>query len=372
MMFIHLLFLIHYCLSLKSFTIPYEDFIYCYTTKVYLDLKHPFIIDIDLSLHFTWLSDINLSSNTILLEKLYNNASHIMTFNSTIKVNFTTFQTNLYFTSPSSQSIPIELIFIKNKMYGLYDSIGLGYTQNNQSNSLLHKLKQSNIINYLGFGFIPNITNRNKGEIIFGKIPFNYIRNKYTLTIPLITTNTHLWGFELREFKVGEKVMMLNTTNSYAFFNTKHRAIKAPLKVMKFLIIEYFWWFMKNDLCVKSNKEIYCFDYIVETFPNVTFVIGNSQINLTKGELFILDGNKMKLCIEENEEDVWSIGIIVLRKYISYFDVEKKEIKLYSDNAFGWEDKRNEKEIKKVCFVLSFILIMDILKILMWNSEVIY
>ena len=60
MMFIHLLFLIHYCLSAKSFTIPYEDFIYCYTTKVYLDLKHPFIIDIDLSLHFTWLSDIKI------------------------------------------------------------------------------------------------------------------------------------------------------------------------------------------------------------------------------------------------------------------------------------------------------------------------
>lgn len=367
-MFIHLLFLIHYCLSAKSFTIPYEDFIYCYTTKVYLDLEHPFIIDIDLALDFTWLSDINLLSNPILLEKLYNNASHIMTFNSTIKVNFTTFQTNLYFTS--SESIPIELVFIKNKIFGLYDSIGLGYTQNNKSNSLLHQLKHSNIIDYLGFGFIPNVTNRNKGEIIFGKIPFNYTRHKYTLTISLINTNTHLWSFELSEFRVGDKVMVLNTTNSYAFFNTKHRAIKAPLKVMKFLIMEYFWWFMNNDLCVKSNKTIYCLDYIVETFPNVTFVIGNSQINLTKEELFIRDRNKMKLCIEENEEDVWSICIIVLRKYVSYFDVEKKEIKLYSDNTFGLEEKRNEKEMKKVCFVLCVILLIDILKMLMWNSEV--
>ena len=56
----------------------------------------------------------------------------------------------------------------------------------------------------------------------------------------------------------------------------------------------------------------------------------------------------MKLCIEENEENVWSVGAVVLRKYVSYFDTEKKEMKLYSDNTFKLEGRNNEKEIKKV------------------------
>ena len=62
-----------------------------------------------------------------------------MTFNSTIKVNFTTFQTNLYFTS--SQSIPIELVFIKNKILKFIDE---NYTTGNSKNILSYiKLSES-------------------------------------------------------------------------------------------------------------------------------------------------------------------------------------------------------------------------------------
>ena len=50
--------------------------------------------------------------------------------------------------------------------------------------------------------------------------------------------------------------------------------------------------------------------------------------------------------------------------------MEKKEIKLYSNNPFGLGERRNEKETKKVSYVLCFILIIDLAKMLLWKNEV--
>ena len=237
--------------------------------------------------------------------------------------------------------------------------IGLAYKFEDEKYSLIHQLKQRNLITHLNYGFIPsslinsididgninnNTENKNKdGLVFFGGVPKNYINNKYRYNCK-VTEKYNFWSCELPYIYIGEINKYNNsenlyfTNNNYAYFNAAERRILAPKDFMSFLKINYFLDDLNNQNCkyymYGHNHLFECKCEIKDKFPNISFIIGSYKYTFTSSELFMnYGGGFCQFVIQENHlrENNFLIGTPFLHKFISNFDYETKYISFYSE-----------------------------------------
>jgi hypothetical protein len=318
----------------------------------------------------------NIIENKILRNTLQNKPSELIKINSNLTVNASLFEEKISFIKVLiTYTIVSPILYVKNQTNGYYNSIGLGISNKNNKMSLLSLLKSNKLIDNLGFGFILN--NKQQGELIFGEIPKSYIKNKYMLILPVIKEKEH-WGIKLSSFFISRPVLELEGDNTYAMFNVSHRYIKIPKNVFEFLENNYLKNYILNKVCRKLEGTFYCDDVAIKTFPNITIRIGVNELNLTRDEIFVSEINKKRMVIEENIDNpkIWSLGTVLLKKYISYFNNEKYEIVLFSDYPFTLNDNNNIKYKKYIysndydmrMYCCWFIILLSIIGIILLSN----
>ena len=268
--------------------------------------------------------------------------------------------------------------------------LGLAYKFADERYSLIHQLKEKNIINHLNYGFIPSLlinsyehdendktnindtlsNNKNKdGIVFFGGVPKVYIANKYRYNCKL-TEKYNFWSCELSHIFIGEINKYNNSknlyfeNNNYAYFNAADRRILAPKDFMSFLKINYFQEELLNQDC---KYYLYGHNYIFECkcelkdkFPNISLIFDNYKYTFTSSELFIeYGGGLCHFLIQDNSlrSDNFLLGAPFMSKFISNFDYETKYISFYTENKL---EELDIKELFNPSHIKRYIIIFGI------------
>ena len=272
--------------------------------------------------------------------------------------------------------------------------IGLAYKFADERYSLIHQLKEKNIISHLSYGFIPSLlintyeqsenekinetsfNNKNKdGIVFFGGIPKNYIFNKYRYNCKL-TEKYNFWSCELSHVFIGEINKNNNSeniyfeNNNYAYFNAAEMRILAPREFIIFLRINYFQNELLDGTCKYYMYGTYIFECKCELrdkFPNISFIFNNYKYTFTSSELFKdYGGGLCHFLIQDNSlrKDNFLFGAPFMSKFISNFDYETKYITFYSPNKLEELDVKellNPSQIKRYLIILGiFFLIIGL------------
>ena len=270
--------------------------------------------------------------------------------------------------------------------------IGLAYKFADERYSIIHQLKEKNIISHLNYGFIPYLlintyenieeenanmnetilNNKNKdGIVFFGGVPKNYIFNKYRYNCKL-TEKYNFWSCELSHIFIGEINRYNNSNNTYfensnyAYFNAEQNSILAPDDFMSFLKINYFQEELLNENC---KYYLYGASFIFECkcelrdkFPNISFIFDNYKYTFTSSELFIeYGGGFCHFLIQSNSyrKNNFALGTPFMSKFISNFDYETKYISFYSENKLeelDVEELFHPSHIKRYLIIFGIIL----------------
>ena len=261
-----------------------------------------------------------------------------------------------------------------------YGCFGFASYFNDDNFSILHQLKRQSLINNLSFGFdIKNYNDKSLSYFYLGGIPNDRLilyPNKANIKI---LPNTHEWRVSLPKIQImyGNKIIgeYSNTHNNY--FNTYHNKILVPDDFLLFLFENAFKEYFANNTCSfhnnSQNQYIEC-DYfkVGNYFPVISFNIGKYLFKLNKKDLF--EGNMFN--IQRNYIDDgrgFLIGSCFIGKYITLFDMEKREITFYYKNSSIYVDieiESFEKYKKLVLVFLEIVIILSCVSILMLLSKV--
>jgi hypothetical protein len=265
--------------------------------------------------------------------------------------------------------------------------IGLAYKFADEKYSLIHQLKEKNIINHLSYGFIPSLlintyekneneninetllNNKNKdGIVFFGGIPKNYIFNKYRYNCKL-TEKYNFWSCELSHVFIGDINKNNNSeniyfeNNNYAYFNAAEMRILAPRDFIIFLKINYFQNELLDGDCKYYMYGTYIFECKCELrdkFPNISFIFNNYKYTFTSSELFKdYGGGLCHFLIQDNSlrHNNFLFGAPFMSKVISNFDYETKYITFYSPNKL---EEINIKELFHPSQIKRYLIIFGI------------
>ena len=191
---------------------------------------------------------------------------------------------------------------------------------------------------------------KNDGEFFIGELPHEYspdIYNKdqFIISNALYYRNTQYWQIYFNEIYFLEPENKINNNkintgkDSNAQFDFDIRVIFGTEKYYN-LINEKF--FKKNkDICEFNieEKEYGVFkcdkNFNVENFPSLYFYhkIYNYTFELNYKDLFEEKDDKKYFLVvfDKNEENLWKLGTIFLRKYFFVFNTEEKTIGFYNN-----------------------------------------
>lgn len=179
------------------------------------------------------------------------------------------------------------------------------------------------------------------------------------------------WGFTLQGIFMGDvKELESNQDKSVFYLNTnnnKYRGLKVPVVIetiqnfiivsdvfLAFLNYQIFSSYIHQGICEYKDqiKELhfrgfYCKNEIIESFPNINFVIGNSLFVLKTEYLFekVDSNNVLFIMISSDLIKRWTFGNTILKHCQIIFDYESNLLR------FLFEDKI--KNIKIIGHIAS-------------------
>ena len=338
-----------YFKSYEFFDIPEENKLFCNYSRLLSDTYKNINPEKNIAEEsFKIFTDINLSENKYITLKFYEEKSD------------------------KDEEFLCGLIGIDGSIFKLDDT--------NFLPQIVQKINASNkafIIKY------SNITS-DEGQIIIGDMPHNYLSNEYNES-------------NLINFKSGNDKWSI-TMDSLILegYNISSSDIYEDIEVclsfeydglvfseiyFEYLNKIFFNKYYEKDIC--KNETIFVYNkayYIIscnagyfgkddiKKFPKITFIRYRSNLNFTfeSDELFYLRDNRYYLKIYKisHKTKVFELGRNFLKKYLTVFDFDKKQISFYKK-----EDKKNDNEepdnLWKILLIvfLSAILIFLVLGI---------
>lgn len=282
---------------------------------------------------------------------------------------------------------------IINKLYYLITSqeqtfnedigLSLSYKYNDEGYSLIHHLYYSKVIDHLQFAF------EIKQKGIDGFIYFGGIPNNTQLTLPYIglcevdDNNYSSWGcsvhkitFKNNVYNIDKYVLLHTGVNGYFLSNEIYNVF---VNIFKEEIA-------KNDCREKKNsfniKWIVCSNILPKKFKeNVTFEIGNFQMNISIRQLF-------ECSFDECESKVYSkhyaldrtnntyIGIDFINLFnYSVFDYERKQVVFYTDQfiiekSILLEPTKRGIIIQWICTSIILLLLLFIILLIFTYKKI--
>ena len=266
-------------------------------------------------------------------------------------------------------------------------NIGLSLDDNNSTTNFMRQLYERKIITsyILSFEYIDN----DKGMIILGNLPHNYLPEKYTeenfqsfysnQPRNMLITNFFISFDEIfsannsGKIKISEKVSGNIVLNSGLIVGTN--------EYFKFIENNFFDEYVKLNICQKNNTNIVLNDYIIfscnenenlkfEKFPNLTFVkkLENLTFEFTYKDLFKKIGKRYYFLITFLPKGInkyWRIGNPFFIKYTFVYNGDSKTIGFYTYKKINKsKDKNINQKNDKLEIEISLIIIISILILL--------
>ena len=251
----------------------------------------------------------------------------------------------------------------KTKML-LKNGIGFGYEQTPQ-NAFYNQLWLQGLINKPSFSFVKE--RRVEGTIYFGGLPSMYTDNKSKMTCKIRIHKGNKWLCTLKEVIITSRekngsVIYINETNDYINFQSSQGFILVPEYFMSELNKTFFHKQLQNKNCVYYKRSEFFKNYdckteIIHLFPDITFIIGDYKQTFNYTELFrerFRMGEFLIYTTKGNSK--WMFGGDYLLKYISEFDYQEKEVRIYSsEKQFEFVGEEYIYDLKIVQVVVTVI-----------------
>ena len=300
--------------------------------------SHKMILEMDMSISFMWLGKYR---------SLPNNVQQIAS-NIIINYPYMTMQGDLYLTDLifnnqlSSSDDPIILkdfpfYLIDSRNIPTFDSFPLGRQIFNESFSIIHSLYNNCFINKKSFGLYYNKQNYDSWLYI-GGIPREVLDHKpYNTTCSINQTNSSQWTCTLNSIIIQSDETETYINEHPLIFQSNTEYILAPYDFISFMHKEIFnKYYMHNNTChiyqTINSYTAKCNVSLINTFPNISFIINNTLFTFSQNDLF--DDDYFIIILNEDDDNEWKFGIKFLSKYISYFNYETNTISFYNSIPF--------------------------------------
>lgn len=232
-----------------------------------------------------------------------------------------------------------------------FDTIPLAHRFNNESFSFVHRLYKLKLIPELKFAF--TFLNRytdldpevdDEGIISFGGIPKEVSSKlKYVQTFNVDPDHKY-WVMKLENavLKINENNVIKKyefENKQHAYLNSVNENILAPYSYFKYLNQTIFNNYYENKSCWYEEEEgISCFCESMPDIKEFILVIEGVAFVLNKTEIVEEIRNEcfFKVNVNEDNREMWSIGINLYQKYAVEFDYSKHNVKLYSKTPFQY------------------------------------
>lgn len=322
-------------------------------------------MEIDLSIGFLWISDLNfeekdLESTSLIATETVQLSNGIMYLAKLLKGKI-----SLDFNEISMTDF--YMYYLKRDEYKIYDSVGFAFKVDYEKSSFLHQLYNHQLIDKLLFAFVPNKRFYNSGEIFYGGIPDEKIKDKYSTHCNV----TEHWGCTLQGITIGNK-KKIELDEKYIHFETQYQQIFLRKNIIDTIVNEYFSDYIKKQQCYVNNDRYFCPCSYIDSFQNISFTLDNHEFIFTGHELFEQEGMNCYFIILENKKSYYDIfGTYFLRKYITIFDYENKTVSFYNDEPFNeYQSVKKGNNIIKVMYTfISISLIISTIILLYINKK---
>ena len=244
------------------------------------------------------------------------------------------------------------------------NSIGFGYADVDKEYSIIRRLYDEGKISRKIFAIGEN---QNLTPLYIGGIPSEVIQNYKNKILLKVDERHNKWGIKLKKINFGN-IGEYNNTH-YAYLGTENDRVFAPSEFISFLNKEIFAAYYRNSSCTfydeYGSAYINCNCDAINDFPNMSLYIDDYVFVLDKNRSFI-DIGRDNLClflIQQNNYDKyqWLFGFFFYKKYITSFDLDRKEIILYTNDTIINLNKGNNAEIsKKIIYFIIFLLLIFI------------
>ena len=256
----------------------------------------------------------------------------------------------------------------KSGVIGLQFASEESFNINMKKSNIIKQLQSQNLISNNIFYFKFNEKNKNKGELIIGKLPNEFktdLKNYKTAKV----SNWHsyfTWRISLSDVKMNNKSIYEFECNDLIVFNSNSLFIKAPKFFLNYIDTNFF----SKESCQKvliNFTRINCFycdeKFDISKFPDLLFIYDfENQLNFTLSykELFYKVDNKYIFLIITGTYD-WEFGISFLQKYETIFNQDMKTI--------GWYESKENYTISILLIVTIIILIAIIIFLIMFMKR---
>ena len=272
-------------------------------------------------------------------------------------------------------------------------NIGLSLDEDNSKTNFMRQLYERKIISsyILSFEYIDN----NKGMIILGALPHNYLPEKYSednfqsfysnQPKNMLITNFFISFDEIYSVNASGKIKINEKVSGSIVLNSG--LITGTNEYLKYIENNFFDEYIKLKICQKNNTNMVLNDYLIfscyenenldfEKFPNLTFVkkVENLTFEFTYKDLFKKIGNQYYFLITFLPKGInryWRIGNPFFIKYTFVYNGDSKTIGFYiyketnktKEKIINEKNDKLEIEISLIITIIILTLIFIIFSI---------
>lgn len=290
----------------------------------------------------------------------------------TLSLNYTgeyscfEYTSNLYIDNNTIEGVPF---YVSSKpISGSEQGIGLALKFDNESFSIVDNMNRNKMIEKKQFAFETRYTNLD--TIHFGGIPNE---NELTFTYQgyiNMNENTTSWKSTMKIIRYKNES---NYINKECIFHTGYYDMiisKEVYEILKNILQED----IDNKDCFEAGysefQYIECYSDLPKLNEQIVFTIGDLILNITIRDLFIFYQDKWMSLVDsannEHLDNVVILGYSFIRLFnVTIFDIEKKQIRLFTDSNIIQNIERNDTFFKQIVLIsVGLICIIDMIILL--------
>jgi len=264
----------------------------------------------------------------------------------------------------------IKFMLTERSKYDLDGILGLRIHENDYrtyGHGLITQLKSRKLINKEVF-FFNYAQDKNEGELIIGDYPHyleqfkdTYSEKQFKTTGIYIPSTDLYYDIHIRSLFWEEKEI---ETMIIAKIEIEEGFIKGS-KLFDDACYKFFEPHIKNNKCERKNINKDYSTYIcdenseldISTFPEIKFYNSQTDLNitLTYEDLFIKKNYKIYFMIifhKEGNNQVWSLGNIIIKNNMIAFDMDKRIIGFYGKKNTEDDDDKKKKHINYTKYII--------------------
>jgi len=244
------------------------------------------------------------------------------------------------------------------------------YIEFNFISQLYKKLNLSEMTYYFNYS-----TSDEEGLFIVGNMPHNYLPNKYNIEelIPIYSSNSKVYFDEM----IIEGYKMEDMDEQFqVLFSPDAEGLEFPDEYFDHIKHFYFKEYIDKGICHNESyrnpyEVIYCDNNtetndanlsqkIIDKFPKIYFNKNKNYFSVffTGKDLFYSKDNKLFFKIIKNKErEYFLFGRIFFKKFISVFNLDKKQIYFYNNNLKGKDKEDNTPINLNIIVVIVSVLL---------------